>query len=71
MNLRDLSERWKPQWSQPKRFSEIIFKVDQGFQTRTVQRTGEGRGSRFLRSNRDDIKINLILIKIQINVLNV
>ena len=35
-----------------------------GFQTWTIQRTGEGRGSRFLRTNHYEVKINLILVKI-------
>ena len=47
------------------------------FQTWTVQKIEKMRYSRFLklevqsRSNHDDVKINLIIFKIQINVLNV
>ena len=40
---------------------EIKAPADQGFQTRTIHWTVQGRGSRFLRSNRDDVIINLII----------
>ena len=46
----------------PRPFKELGKEEVQGFQGRTSVRP---------KSNRDDVKINLILIKIQINVLNV